>query len=171
MENRNRVLDINAVARVVRDHRLFAEAYVEVKSIIREMSEKGLVDLQIDAKPCHAHLNRIAGFNSFFPNTVNNWWVKFRPFEAYPQGDKTLIKFRSAYPCDIWRKVDGMDNKLGDLESRVKRLEHILKDRPEALAYDRKVLREQLTEANIRSGMSTRQAKKAAWREAGETII
>lgn len=168
MDHKYKVSDRNTVARVVGRHRQWCDAYVEVKRIVREMSEKGITDLEVDAMPIHAHLNRIAGFNSFFANTQNEWWLRFRPFEAYPQDNgKTLIKYRDSHPCNIWRKVEKMEFDREDLERRISRIEQILQGQPETIAYDRKVFRIRRTQELSQTGMSNRKARKIAWEEAG----
>lgn len=171
MDHKYKVSDRNTVARVMGRHRQWCDAYVEVKRIVREMSEKGITDLEVDALPIHAHLNRVVGFNAFFENTHNEWWMKFRPFEAYPSTDgNTLIKYREAHPCNIWRKVEKLEFDHEDLERRVRRIEHILQGHPAATAYDRKEYRQRRIEELVASGMSHRKARGIAWAEAGKEI-
>lgn len=159
------IKDIKKVVQIVVKHRQWALAYYEAKSLVRMMSNVATESLVVPYSPIHAHLNVIHGFNSFYPNTRQDKWRKFRPFEMYPEGVNTSrIVYRTAFPCDIWLHGNG------SVSQRLARLEEIVKSTSEAMKYDTDAYRKQRFTELVKSGMSIRRAKSQAWYDTGKMI-
>lgn len=87
-------------ADVVRRHACFAEAYVEAKMVVREMSYHDRTSMSVPFKPVHLYMHVICGFNTYFEPAYFTGWRRLRMIDVDADQDNphnVLFSFNAAY--------------------------------------------------------------------------
>lgn len=100
MVNKNDLRQRQHAERVVRRHMQRAQAYVEGKKIIREMSYKDMPWMSVPFKPVHYYMHLLPGFNTHFVPAKYVGWRRTRAVDVYPdphQAGFVRIEFNANY--------------------------------------------------------------------------
>lgn len=95
-----RVAEEQRCADLIRRHARFAEAYVEGKMIVREMSHKDMPSMSVPFKPVHLYMHVLPGFNTYFEPACYTGWRRLRMIDVDTDLDNSMnvrFAFNSAY--------------------------------------------------------------------------
>lgn len=100
MFSAQRVAEENRRCELVHRHNRFAEAYVEAKMVVREMSYKDMLTLSVPFKPVHLYMHVIPGFNTYFAPAKYVGWRRLRMIDVDTDLDNSMnvrFSFNAAY--------------------------------------------------------------------------
>lgn len=100
MFSAERIAEENRVTDLVRRHARFAEAYVEAKMVVREMSYGDMISMSVPFKPVHLYMHVIPGFNTYFEPACYTGWRKLRMIDVDSDLDNSMyvrFAFNAAY--------------------------------------------------------------------------